>query len=177
MTRLCAAALVAVAPLFVRADPLPTTLSDTVADFSAGIYCPGAPLRRDAAPGTTSGSINIVDAPAEFLVETQLVPAVPGLGFGILITLLPGETRDVTVFVTHPPFGGSGDTQEMWTTDFEDTPSLNGFTFEHGYELQPGAWTFRAEGPDGPIYEITFDVVPPAAAPELAALCSAAILS
>lgn len=148
-----------------------------MAEFTFGIYCPGDPIRRDEAPGTASGTINIVEAPPEFLVETQRIPAVPGVGFGILVGLKPGAVLDATVTVRHPPFTGSGVTEEFWVTNLDDSPSLNGFTFEHAYELQPGLWTYSAAVEGIEIYRIDFEVVEPSAAPELAGICAGAILS
>jgi len=174
----CVAALLAAA-LPGRADDVPPAfLSEDVARFSAGIYCPDAPVRKDPAPGTASGTINIVEPPAEFTVETQRIPAVPGVGFGILIELVLGVSHEATILVTHPPFPDTGITRETWISELDSSVSLNGFTFEHLYELQPGIWSFTAVGDDGePIYAIAFDVVDPTEAPELAGICAGLLSS
>ncbi len=108
---------------------------------------------------------------------TQRIPAVPGLGFGVLVTLAQGERRTATITVTHPPFPGSGVAEEFWTSELDDDPSLNGFTFEHLYELQTGTWTFSAEADGEPIYSVVFEVVDPSAAPDLAELCTGVVTS
>ena len=135
-------------------------------------------MREDPAPGTATGTINIVEPPAEFILETQRIPAVPGVGFGILIELHEGVSHAATILVTHPPFPSTGITRETWISDLDSAVSLNGFTFEHRYELQPGIWSFTAVGGDGdPIYAIAFDIVNPAEAPELAGICAGLLSS
>lgn len=148
-----------------------------MAAFSAGIYCPGEPVDRAEAPGTASGSINIVEPPSEFVVETQRIPAVPGVAFGVLVTLKEGLTYEATIVSSHPPFTGLDVAQEFWSSTLDDGQNLNGFTFEHDYELQPGTWTYAAMVDGELIYSVEFEVVDPAFAPELAGICAGFVMS
>ena len=100
-----------------------------------------------------------------------------GIAFGVLLSLEPGLNIDALITSTHPPFPGSDVAQEFWSSNLDDEANLNGFTFEHDYELQPGTWTYTAVADGEVIYSIEFEVVAPEQAPELAGVCAGFVMS
>lgn len=139
-----------------------------------GIYCAQEPQRRDPAPETASGHLNIVPMIPDFQFRQKVVPAEIGIGFGVLVTAAPGRSEEsVTVTVTHPPYPDSGIEVEQWITDLEDTgPSLTGFSFETPNELLLGEWTFAAHDRDGEeLFHIAFEVVQPELMPQVISSC------
>ncbi|MBF9030825.1 DUF3859 domain-containing protein [Rhodobacterales bacterium HKCCE3408] len=152
-------------------------LGPLVDDLIFGIYCAEEPVGTEPAPETASGVINLHPGLPEMRLEQLVVPAVRDLGFGALIRLAPGETRDVTITVTHPPFPGSGIEVERWYTTFDsDDYGLNGFSFDREEEKVPGTWTFSAHAGEELIYHIEFEVVPAEALPDAASVCSGALI-
>lgn len=154
-------------------------VSENIEAFAYGIYCAEPPSELQDAPGTAAGVVNLVEGLPEFIVETMVVPAEIGLGFGVHVLMAPGASADpVVVTITHPPYPDSGIEVEQWVSDFQDDDTgLVGFSFETARELVPGAWTIAAVFEDVPLFEITFDVVPAALAPEIAGQCSGAFFS
>jgi hypothetical protein len=153
--------------------------SDLIARLDHGVYCAEAPIDLEEAPDTAAGVVNIVEALPEMRAVTTLVPAQIGVGFGVLVTPQPGLTLDpVQITITHPPYPDSGIEVERWITGFAgDGPALVGFSFELASELVTGPWRFEAHYDDVLLFDIRFEVVPPALLPELSQGCAGAILS
>lgn len=159
--------------------PLPAMAAGVSFDETAfkglqyGLICGADSARTEPAPDTTTGTIKIVQDWQKILVETQMVPLVKGLGFGV--TLSPASPRildNVRVTLTHPPYHGNGDTVDSWVTDFDaSSPNLNFFEFEHDFEMVTGTWTLEANQGDRQLYSVTFEVVPASRLPHLANLC------
>lgn len=154
-------------------------VSPLLAALDYGIYCAPDPERRDPAPGTASGVINIVPGIPEFRFRQKIVPAEIGVGFGVLVTAPPGVLHEpVTVTVTHPPYGNDGIEVEQWVTDIDDGLNLVGFSFDHAHELVLGQWTFAAETLDGDeLFHIAFEIVAPELMPQVISTCFGAFLS
>lgn len=153
-------------------------LSELVAEFDFGLYCAAEPLRRDEAPGTASGRVNIVPALPEFPIRQLVVPAELGVGFGVLVRLEEEAPRAATITVTHPPYADTGVSIEQWETELDGVDlSLNGFSFDGVNELLPGRWTFTASDGETVIYSIAFEVVRPSAAPNAAGICAGIVVS
>ncbi|MEJ6390958.1 DUF3859 domain-containing protein [Gymnodinialimonas ulvae] len=155
-------------------------IADGIGDLAYGIYCAQEPERRDPAPNTASGHLNIVPTIPDLQFRQKLVPAELGIGFGVLATAAPGVIHDpVTVTVTHPPYPDSGIEVEQWTSDIDDLgPSLMGFSFDTPNELLLGEWTFSAHTSDGTeLFHIAFEVVPPELMPQVISGCFGSFLS
>jgi hypothetical protein len=149
-------------------------ISPGIAELDYGIYCAQEPERRDPAPDTASGVLNIVPVIPEFQFRQKLVPAELDIGFGVLVTAAPGLIHDpVTVTVTHPPYPDSGIEVETWVSNIEDlSPSLMGFSFDTPNELLLGEWTFSAHTMDGEeLFHIAFEVVQPELMPQVLSSC------
>jgi hypothetical protein len=157
----------------------PARVSPRLAAFEHGIYCAQEPERRDPAPATASGEINIVPMIPNFAFNQRRVPAEIGIGFGVLVSALPGALYEpVTVTVTHPPYSRDEITVEQWVTDIDDGRNLMGFSFDHDFELVLGEWTFSATTLEGEeLYHIAFEVVAPERLPEVVAACFGAFTS
>ncbi|GAB5448847.1 DUF3859 domain-containing protein [Gymnodinialimonas sp.] len=154
-------------------------VSPLLADLIYGLYCAQEPDRRDPAPGTASGVINLVPLIPDFQFRQKLVPAEIGIGFGVLATAPPGVLHDpVTVTVTHPPYPDSGIEVETWVTDIDDGLNLIGFSFDHAHELVLGEWTFSAQTLDGEeLFHIAFEVIAPELMPQVISACFGSFMS
>lgn len=128
------------------------TIGPMVAEWQAGVVCPGEFGRgRDAADDLA------------LIAQTQVVPAVLGIGFGIRARVAaPDGLGGVTVTVTHPPFAGSGTTQQTYSAALSGTV-LSGFFYrlEDPEEVAPGAWRIVARQGDILLYDIDFRLVVP----------------
>lgn len=148
----------------VRAGP-------DVLDLVQGLFCAPPDAGRREAPGTLSGWVHVPDAPVQMVAEGDVAPAVLGMGFGVRF-LRQGLDAPVHFVVTHPPMGATGATQQTW-----DSQSLAGledavfFQFDVTEELVTGAWSFQALVGGTEVFYAPFQVVDPAQAPELVALC------
>lgn len=143
-----------------------------IGSFSAGVVC--SPLSNGSmpAPGTISGSINLIDGDVRFSTPSRRVPAVLGLSFGVMVSAKLRDIDPIIMRISHPPMGEGGvevETYQTWMSASALKPSL--FSFEHDYELVLGTWTIEALENGVPLYQATFEVVPPTQIPELAGLC------
>ncbi|WGW05170.1 DUF3859 domain-containing protein [Tropicibacter oceani] len=138
-----------------------------------GVICDVAITGERPAPLTESGKMNLIDQQRGFDVISTSVPAKLGLSFGIRIALDPESTSTGTrVVVTHPSLGASRTTTQSWPTALEPGGrSLNLFTFEHGYEMVQGRWTFAVIDDSGKRVEQAFDVLPESSVPQVQAVC------
>lgn len=176
--RIALLCLLTLAPPAVAQEVNPR-VSPLLQDLVYGLYCAQEPDRRDPAPGTASGVINLVPVIPDFQFRQKLVPAEIGIGFGVLATAPPGVLHDpVTVTVTHPPYPDSGIEVETWVTDIDDTLNLMGFSFDHAHELVLGEWTFSAHTLSGDeLFHIAFQVVAPELLPQVISTCFGSFMS
>ncbi|WP_341863491.1 DUF3859 domain-containing protein [Gymnodinialimonas sp. 57CJ19] len=160
-------------------DAAPARVSPLLSDFIYGLYCTQEPDRRDPAPATASGVINIVPVVPDFPFHQTIVPAQLGIGFGVLASAPLGATyAPVTVTVTHPPYPDNDITVEQWITDIDAGRNLMGFSFDHAHELVLGPWTFSATTLEGEeLFHIAFEVVAPELLPQVISTCFGAFTS
>lgn len=144
-----------------------------------GLICRVEAASLEPAPETATGTIQVIEKPLNFLKKTRTIPMVKGLGFAVDLTpAAPWRLDNVQVSLQHPPYYGSGETIDRWTAAFDgSTPTMNFFEFEHDFEMVAGVWTLSAYQDQTLIYSVSFDVVPAQDAPDLAALCSDAMLT
>lgn len=149
-------------------------VSPLIGSFEAGVLCAQDSGVVREAPDTVSGTTHVVEEAPPFVSNGRVVPAVIGIGFGVKSGLAADfPLEGVTMTVTHPPFAGSGATQQSFETLIrtEDDPGITFYQFDYGYELALGEWTMMARAGGVTLYEATFTVVPPSALPELAGVC------
>ena len=141
----------ALAALVLAAPAGADTVGPLVARWQAGVVCPSEFGRgRNAADDIS------------FIAQTQVVPAVIGMGFGIRAQVTPPEGLSrVQIVVEHPPFTPGGPTSQNYTTSISGT-GMSGFfyRFEEAREVVPGTWRILALANGAPVYDIDFNVVP-----------------
>lgn len=154
-------------------------ISPLLEDLAYGVYCAEEPERREPAPETASGLINIVPSIPDFQFRQKRVPAEIGIGFGVLASAPVGVVLDpVIMTVTHPPYAESGIEVEQWVTDVDSGANLMGFSFDHAHELVLGEWTFSATTADGDeLFHISFEVIAPELMPQVINTCFGSFLS
>ncbi|WP_422827148.1 DUF3859 domain-containing protein [Thalassococcus sp. BH17M4-6] len=147
--------------------------------LTQGIFCEVESSDSVAAPGTVAGKIDLYDYVPEFQWIGGRVPAVMGLSFGLRsVTVSDQPLQGVVISLTHPPFRGSGATQQSYVTSLGGPgPSINAYTFDLPEELVTGTWTFTANHNGREVYRASFEVVPPQAEPEIANSCGGAPMS
>jgi len=138
------------------------TKGSAAAELSHGYFCALETVATEAAKGTVSGTINLVERSPDFIGPGPEVPARLGIGFGVKVRMAPGLTGRATVRVQHPPMGPQAVTRQHWQTTLTDERAQYlGYTFEQSYELLPGPWSLSASANGRPIYSVSFTVVDP----------------
>lgn len=144
-----------------------------IARIDVGIFCALQAMDRMPAPGTAAGWIHVPNSEITFhWPDRQVVPASPGLAFGLRITAAPDFATSMTseARLTRP--GRS--TPEVWSSGLaEGGETLVFFRFDTEDELVPGLWTFEGWDGDTRLYRAEFEVVPAAAIPEITNACGA----
>lgn len=150
----------------------PDFVGPRINDFSAGIYCAPGTVGSVPAPGTVSGTRDILSVEPDFVATTRNVPAVIGLGFGVKSRAKIYDIPDVIYTITHPPMGPEGATQQTFTDWIGTTENdLMMYGFDYDYEMVYGLWTFTAMAEGEMLFRASFNVVPPEMVPELASVC------
>ncbi len=105
----------------------------------------GAPLGT----GGTGMAPAVPMSHQRYLERTDAVEARLCRSFGVKLRILPGpgepEPGLVVVTVLHPTFtapGGATSTEDTFISAVVFGQTHAGFTFDHDWERQPGAWTF-----------------------------------
>ena len=147
--------------------------SPTISYLQAGIICPPEIIGSAPAPGTLAGTTHIIDQEPAFVSIARTVPAVLGIGFGIKAqSTAPDGIDGVTMVVAHPPMGASAiELQSFETRVSGDAPSLTFYQFDYVYELVKGTWRMTAMSGETALFSVSFEVVDPREAPELANIC------
>lgn len=147
-------------------------LSPLLSSFKAGVFCAPKVISTTPAPDTVAGVTNIIEDVPPFVSAGRNVPAVLGMGFGVLAGSKQLLLLDVLVVVTHPPMGEAGVTRQSYYTDITNIgQSMTLYQFDYDYELVEGPWTITATQGDEILFRAGFTVVPPAIVPELAGVC------
>ena len=147
--------------------------SSSLGWIEAGIICATNTGEFREAPGTISGRAHAPTEEPPFVSNSQVVPAVIGVGLGIkarsddAIGLLLVE-----VILTHPPMGEDGITRQTFLSMITpDTNAIIFFQFDHDYELVTGSWSFTGVRDGETVFRANFQVVPPDQMPDLADTC------
>lgn len=148
--------------------------SAEVQSIQAGVVCPPESVGYREAPGTITGRAYVIDETPDFVAETHIVPAVIGVGFGVMLHGVPElSTEVVTVILRHPPMGPNGVTRQEYSSAISGAaPTFSFFQFDYPYELVQGRWSFEARKGDQLLYRAFFQVVAPQEVPALADICN-----
>lgn len=171
--------LLCLLPVPVAAESATAQFDSSRVSLTQGIFCEIVSTGSMPAPDTAAGHVELYDRTPEFQWLGTRVPAVLGLSFGVRTEVLNGTfLPDVTITLTHPPLRGTDITTQQYTTIIGGAgPSINAYTFDLPKEMVTGTWTFSATQQGREIYTASFDVVPPAAEPQIANSCGAAPMS
>ena len=161
--------------LTIAAQPVAAQLarSSAIGWIEAGIICATDTGQYREAPGTITGRAHAPTQEPPFVSNSQVVPAVLGVGLGIKarsdpdVGLLPVE-----VILSHPPMGDGGVTRQTFPSLI--TPDSNAiifFQFDHDYELVTGAWSLTAMRDGQTVFRANFQVVSPDQMTDLADTC------
>ena len=147
--------------------------SVAIASLQTGVICPPRSVGEALAPGTVAGTTHLIEDNPPFVSLSNRVPAVIGIGFGSkAMAEVATGLDDITLFVTHPPMGTSGVTEQSFETRISGlTPSLTFYQFDYDYELLFGSWQLEARMDGEVLYSTDFEVVPANMIPELASIC------
>jgi hypothetical protein len=155
----------------LRADP-DFAIPGFFSDFSAGFFCGLQPDDYQNAPQTRRGFIEIFETPWHFIHIGPQVPALPGLGFGIVgLVLLPNQSRQYQVRLHMPHRSPSND--EFWDIGIADSDMIwAGYIFDVNDRPPLGTWSLSILQDDRVLLTQYFEVVAPQDAPELNGLCT-----
>jgi hypothetical protein len=136
--------------------------------LQAGIIDLGKVLSENAAPGTTSGSVNKVQD-YKFIETTTTIPAKIGISFGFkhrVVGQPTGKKVDLRVVDRFPPPGirNTSTNQMQQSDEYVVTKSLGqttatASTFDDDGDLVPGVWTIEIWYKDQKLAEQRFTVV------------------
>jgi hypothetical protein len=151
----------------LRSDPA------VVQSFETGFFCLGDPAAREAAPGTTLGSIEISDQPIGFVHPGDTVPSIRSVGFGAVVTLIQFTAWETVKIISNSIDDTEAPT-EHWTTDVRPDGR---FWFSHlgkrSEQFPPGRWQFAVVRNSRVIFSYVFHIRRKGSVPDLAALCGA----
>lgn len=143
-----------------KADPTASFNLNRISDVHAGIFCYRAPdyLTRDTE--TIDGTVDRFDTAPDLVKQTQVIPALDGLLFGVSGRGAPGGDLVVTMEVVHPPLGEKGITRETWEAWYpNDRITMNGYTLGLDRGSPIGTWTVSAKRNGKMVFEVQFEVV------------------
>lgn len=144
-----------------------------------GAFCQMRTVDEMPAPDTHASKIDLLPETPVIRWPTNVVPAMPGISFGVRTQAPDGEIYyPVLIELTHPPFKTSGVTRQSYVSELggEDA-SINAYSFDLFEEMVHGPWTFRAYHNGELLYEVRFDVVDPALVPGIGRNCEGDFLS
>lgn len=162
---------VATSALELRADP-DFAIPGFFNDFSAGFFCELQPDRYQDAPQTRTGHIDIFERPFNFVHIGPRVPALPGIGFGIVGRVeIPNHSRQYRVRLHMPHRATVND--EYWDFGIDESDQFwAGYTFDVNDRPPLGQWSLSILQDNRVLLTQYFEVVAPQDAPELNGLCT-----
>lgn len=141
--------------------------SKRIAELHVGIFCKfDETLSAGAAPNTIKGTVENFDSSLALVEETQTIPAVDRLYFGVL-GREKTENGTITIKVTHPPLGPEGTTVESWETKMSTSElTMHAYYFGLSDGDPVGRWTITGKSGGTKLFYVEFDVVPADAKPD-----------
>lgn len=156
----------------LAAGPATPWHSPSVLSMEWGVFCALYAMDQLPAPGTIAGFMHVPrDEITLHWPEEQIVPAQPGIAFGVRALGQPGLfLPEAEVRVFRP----GAKQPETWSTTLSgDGASLAFFRFDSEEELLPGLWRFELHDAGVMFFSVEFEVVPPAAQRDIADACGA----
>ncbi len=136
-----------------------------VADW--GIICAAPPVDTSVQPDTILGFIDQYPGEATIGLRTTRLPALPGLGFGVIArSRQPAGIDGVRITVEHPPIAPLATTRQSWAARIPpEAGAANFYRFDTPEERVPGRWRLTADLDGRILYDVTFEIVDPALMP------------
>ena len=109
-----------------------------------------------------SGTIDRHDEMPALVRQTQTIPAIDGMMFGVALRYDPPSGADISITVYHPPLGADGTRRESWNTIWDSEERTL-----HGYRLglvdgsPVGKWTITGVRENRLLFRVEFDVTHP----------------
>ena len=145
-----------------RTDPVVWYDPGKVTDLSFGVFCPSAPESRSEANDTIFGSVGRHRDNPTLLQQTQTIPALDMLRFGVILRYRPPSSEIVNLRIVHPLLGSGGKTTETWTSRWNsEEMTFHGYTLGLADGSPVGRWTLTGTRSGQPLFSVDFDVVPP----------------
>ena len=142
-----------------------------VEDLEVGIFCTEDTGKQTPAPRSVAGHSNTV-VNVEHRAETLVVPIAPDLTFGFRARFL-GDAPGATFRITHPPFRGTGATEQLYDKRIVAGGEQTGlYAFDEPYEMVAGLWRMEVLSGDRLLLAVSFRIVPATLAPDLTGLCA-----
>jgi Domain of unknown function (DUF3859) len=134
-----------------------------ISDFRVGVFCSPDETYTTDARGTIKGSVERYHRSPRLVWETQTIPAIDHILFGVEGRETPASHAIVTITVRHPPLGPGRVKVESW-----ETQMTGAHTTFHGYEIglsdgnPKGKWTITGTRGTKTLFQAEFQVVRPA---------------
>lgn len=139
-------------------------------ELEVGIFCTEPTGEETPSPNSVAGHTNIV-TDIEHRAATHVVPVVLDLTFGFRARFLR-DAPDAVFRITHPPFRGSGATDQWFVKDILAGGAQTGlYAFDEPHEMVVGLWRFEIVQDGRTLLSASFRAVPPELAPEFTDLC------
>ncbi|WP_368184983.1 DUF3859 domain-containing protein [Aestuariibius sp. HNIBRBA575] len=170
-----AAGFIATFAHFAFAQVAEDYIAPQIAFLEAGIVCETPSTGTRVAPDTAIGYIDVIEGSPDFISNSRVVPAVPGIHFGIKASIMGDADLDgITIHTYHPPFKDTGLTHQQYQTSLAGSgpPSGSYYGLDFDYEVVTGTWVFEAEFEGFTLYRVAFELVDPTLVPELAEACN-----
>ena len=155
----------------LRADP-DFAIPGFFGDFSAGIFCELQPDSYQDAPQTRAGFIDIFERPFNFVHIGPRVPALPGVGFGIVgLIKIPNQSRVYRVRLHMPHRATAND--EYWDIGIDESDRFwAGYIFDVNDRPPLGQGSLSILQDNRVLLTQYFEIVAPQDVPELNGLCT-----
>jgi Domain of unknown function (DUF3859) len=143
-----------------HAEPTARFDLNLISDVQAGIFCYRSPDYVTKDRVTIDGKVDRFDEAPDIVKQTQIIPAIDGLLFGVSGRGSSSSGVVVTLEIEHPPLGASGITRETWEAWYpNDRITMNGYTLGLDRGDPAGKWTLTAKQREKVVFQVEFDVV------------------
>jgi Domain of unknown function (DUF3859) len=145
---------------FAASEPLSWHDPKQIKDFSFGIFCKRSSDYVTNDENAIEEKVERYNTAPPLVAQTQIVPALHGLMFGVQGLSARPSDMVVTMVVEHPPLGDNGVTRESWDAMvLTDQMTMNGYVVGLNFGSPIGTWTVSAFRSGRKVYEVEFEVV------------------
>lgn len=143
-----------------HAEPTARFDLNMLSDIQAGVFCYRSPDYVTKDRVTIDGKVDRFDEAPDIVKQTQVIPAIDGLLFGVSGRGSSSSGVVVTLEIEHPPLGDQGITRETWEAWYpNDRVTMNGYTLGLDRGNPVGKWILTAKQKKKVVFQVEFDVV------------------